>query len=410
MPATRPHRLWNRDFLAYWLGIATTALGDAFLFVALPFLVLDATGSPGALATVVLLGTLPRFLGPLTGALADRLELRLPLIVIGVLRSALFATLGLLAMAEELPLWLIYAAAPVNGLLTSFTFAAGMVLVPNLVPRAQLARANSLMQAALMGVPLLGLGVAGALVGALGSGAAIVISSPCLLALGLAALVIDFPGPAPAGQANGVLTDMLEAGSYLFRSAPLAFLLVISLALNAAFNLLNVTMPVVMERIGRGAQGYGLFESVLSAGILLGILAVSLLARSLQPRYQLSLSQLLMAAGFAVLATGGFVGYLAGGLLLGLGLGFSEVAAVTMLQLAVPDGMRGKVLGIVFTANALGLTLGASLAGILVETFSTAPIFVVTSVVVLVLAVAWTLLHVAQREALERLIETASAA
>lgn len=168
MTESLPQSLWNRDFLAYWLGIALTALGDAFVLVALPFLVLEITGSPSALASVVLLSTLPRFLGPITGALADRWHLRLPLICSSLLRSSLLAALALLYLAGALPIWLIYLAAPLNGLLTSFIFAAGTVLVPNLVPRAQLGRANSFMQAALMGVPLLGLGVAGALVALLG--------------------------------------------------------------------------------------------------------------------------------------------------------------------------------------------------------------------------------------------------
>jgi MFS family permease len=405
MSGNLPRRFWNRDFLAFWLGIGSTALGDAFLFVALPFLVLELTDSARALATVVLLGTLPRFIGPVTGALADRLHLRLPLIVISLVRAGLFAALGLLAMAEVLPVWLVYAAAPVNGLLTSFTFAAGMVLVPKLVPREELARANSLMQAALMGVPLLGLGLAGALVAASGTGMTILLASPCLLALAVASVAMRFPEVvAPASDVR-LLSDLADAARYLFRSGPLDFLLVMSLVLNSAFNLLNVTMPVVMERIGRGAQGYGLFESAVSAGILLGILAVSLLAKALAPRYQISLALVLMSAGFAVLSLGGWVVYLAGGLVLGIGLGFSEVAAMTLLQLAVPDGMRGKVLGIVFTANALGLAIGAWLAGLLIELVNVAPIFASAALVVITVAGLWTLLHVVRREALDRLIE-----
>jgi MFS family permease len=405
MTGSPPKRLWNRNFMAYWAGSACAALGDAFLFVALPFLVLDLTGSARALATVVLLGTLPRFLGPLTGALADRLSLRVPLIVTGVARALLFAALALAAMADALPVWVVFGAALLNGTLTSFTFAAGMVLVPNLVPRPELARANSLMQAAFMGVPLLGLGLAGALVGSVGAGAAILVASPFLLALAVAATTMAFPAMDDRKGRMRILADTIEAGRYLLGSAPLAFVLVMSLVLNAALNLLNVAMPVLMERTGRGAQGYGLFESMLSTGLLLGILAVNVLARKVAPRYQISLAQVVMAAGFAVLAAGGFQAHLAGGLILGLGLGFSEVAAVTLLQLAVPDGMRGKVLGIIFTVNAVGLVAGAWLAGVLVERSTMSPIFLTGSATILLSALVWTVLHVRGRDDLERLIE-----
>jgi MFS family permease len=261
------------------------------------------------------------------------------------------------------------------------------------------------MQAAFMGVPLLGLGVAGALVGSVGAGATILAASPFLLALALAATTMAFPAMDDRKDRMRIMADTIEAGRYLLGSAPLAFVLVMSLVLNAALNLLNVSMPVVMERSGRGAQGYGLFESMLSAGLLLGILAVNVLARKVAPRYQISLAQIVMAGGFAVLAAGGFRAHLTGGLILGLGLGFSEVAAVTLLQLAVPDGMRGKVLGMIFTVNAVGLVAGAWLAGVLIDRSSMSPIFLSGSATILLSAFIWTVLHVRGRDDLERLIE-----
>src|SRR5690625_3680442 len=204
-------RLWTRDFLAYWLGIALGALGDAFVLVALPYLVLEITGSPGALATVVLLGAIPRFLSPVTGAIADKIHLRLPVIVGALLRAGLFAGLALLALAGLLPAWTIYAAAPFNALLMSFTAAAGMVLLPSVVHRSQLQRANGFLQGAMMGVPLLGLGAAGALVGFLGTAPTLLIASPALLALGLAALFIRFPQPEPGRGVKAVAADLAGA-------------------------------------------------------------------------------------------------------------------------------------------------------------------------------------------------------
>lgn len=408
MTESLPHRLWNRDFLVYWLGLALTALGDAFVIVGLPFLVLELTGSASALATAVLFGTLPRFIGPVTGALADRLHLKLPLMGSSLLRGALFAGMALLFMNDTLPLWAIFAGALLNGLLTSFTFAAGMVLVPNLVPRSELGRANSFMQVALMGVPLLGLGVAGALVGVLGVGNTILLASPCLLALFVAAGFMRFPTSGESFNEVRFLADMAAAGRYLLGSGPLAFLLLMSLVLNACLNMLNVTMPVTMERIGRGAQGFGFFESSFSAGILIGIVGVSVVAKVLPPRHQLSVSQVFMSLGLAILAIGGFTVYLAGAVVLGIGLGFTEVAAITLIQLAVPDGMRGKVLGIIFTANAVGLSLGAWLAGALVGSVPMSTIYVAGSLALAAIAIVWTLLHSLQSEHLDRLIEAAA--
>lgn len=176
--AVEPSTLWNRDFGLYWLGLTSAALGDAFVLIALPFLVLGLSGDPKAVALTLLIASLARFAGPIIGLLADRFPVRFALTLSGAVRAALFAILGALALTGTLPLLAIYIVAFLNGLVTTYVFAAGNVAVPALVPRAQLARANSLTQAALMGVPLLGLGVAGALVGVLGPAATFLFASP----------------------------------------------------------------------------------------------------------------------------------------------------------------------------------------------------------------------------------------
>lgn len=401
LPVTR---LWTRSFGAYLASLAGAALSDALLFVALPFLVLGLGGDARTLGTVAMLGALPRFLGPVIGTLADRWPLKLPLAASGLLRMALAGLVGGLALSGGLQLWMLYLLAPLNAVLALFVFAAGNVLVPLIVPKAKLPRANSLLQAAMMGLPLVGFGLAGALIGALGAAQTVLMAAPGFVLLPLATLLIRFPPTERGAQANTMLQDILEAARFLRRAGPLAFIVVTSLLLNASLSLLNVVMPVLMERGGHGAQGYGLFEAVVSGGTLLGILAVSVVANRVRPQFQISLAQALMASGFAVLALGAFHWLLGGGALLGFGLGFTEVAAITLLQLAVPDGMRGKVLGLVFSANAVGLSAGAYLSGELLARLPTSVIFVIGAAVIAAACLFWTAINLAQRERLERLM------
>lgn len=405
----RPRTLLNRDFGLYWLGIATSALSDAFVFVALPFLVLDLGGDGRSVATAMVLGSAARFLGPLIGTLADRWRLRLPLALSAAARTLLYGGLGALALAGRLELPWIYAAALLNGVLTTFVFAAGNVVVPGLVPRAELARANSLMQSATMGVPLLGLGVAGALVAALGPGATLLLASPGFLALGLACLFVRLPEPG-VGERPSLLRDMAAGATYLLRAGPLALVFPISLLLNASLAMMNVVVPLLMERSGRGATGYGLFETAISVGMLLGILAVTAVGQRLAPQHAIGAAHAAMAAGFAMMGAGGFALQLAGGALLGFGIGFTEVASITLLQLAVPAGMRGKAIGAVITANAFGLTAGAWLAGRLGEALPAATLFGAAAALALATGVAWVVANAAGRGRLERLIERSASA
>ena len=391
--------LWNRNFLLYWLGLAGSALGDALAFVALPFLVLNVSDAPSTLATAVVLASLPRFLGPLIGSVADRLHLKAPLIVAGLARALLFAVVGPLAAAGDLSLGLLYGVAFLNGLLTIFVFSAGSVVLPRLVPEDQLGQANSLLQAAVMGLPLVGYGVAGALIATVGPGLTAAVAAPMFLVLAVVALFIRFPDVARADRAH-LFDDLWEGASYLLSRAPLAAVPVLTFVLNVALATLSVAMPLAMAASGRGATGYGVFQSVIAVGTLIGILAVSVIGKRLGAPVQVGLANTLVAVGFAVFAPGGFAWFLAGAALVGFGLGMTEVAAVTLLQLAVPDGMRGKVLGLVLAANALGLTLGAWLVGLLAGPVGLSAIYLAMAVLLLASGTFWLVVNLRQPEAL----------
>ena len=408
--ANEPARLWNGDFLLYWLGLAATALGDAGVYVALPFLVFESGGNAQTLAAVLVLGTAPRFLGPVVGSLADRVPLRVPVGVAAFLRTVLFMALGLVAVQGELPLWAIFTAAPLNGLLTLFVFSAGNVALPHLVRREDLARANSFVQGATMGLPLVALGAAGAAVATLGPSLVLCVAAPLFVVMAAAALRIRFPDVDPATRTTPWAADMRRGAAFVFTRAPLAFLLISSFVLNASLNALNVVVPILMEQSGRGAAGYGLFESLISGGILAGILVVSVIGSRIRPRVQIGAAQLLFAAGFGIMAAGGMLATFAGGVVLGIGLGVGEVAILTLVQLAVPDGMRGKVLGVAFTANAAGLTFGAWAAGAALGAASAPAIFATAAALGALMCGGWTWMQVRDPQALDRMVQTPAAA
>jgi MFS family permease len=385
-------KLWNKNFSLYWLGIASAALGDALIYIALPFLILDISNSPKALATTILLGSLPRFLGPVLGTLADRLPLKIPLTVATFIRASLFIVIGYLALQQELSQWMIYGAALLNGLITYFVFSAGSVLLPTLVPQNQLARANSFTQAAMQGIPLIGLGVAGAMVAAFGSSLTILFATPFLAVFTVVIPFLTFPTRKRDHVKSSFARDLLSAATFIRKDSRLSFMVLTTLILNLTLNTVNVTMPVLMERLGQGARGYGLFEATLALGVLLGIGCVSLIGERVPLVYKVSIGKGLFGLGFVLLAFGSFSWFICGAFFLGLSLGFTEVAAMTFSQLIIPDGMRGKVLGLKLSSGALGLTLGAWLGGQVAQYTELA--YTVSAVAVFILCVAWTLLNV----------------
>jgi MFS family permease len=384
-------KLWNRNFLLYWLGIASAALGDALIYIALPFLVLGISDNPKALATTILLGSLPRFLGPVLGTLADRLHLKVPLTLATFLRASLFVVVSVLALNEQLSVGMIYGAAILNGLITYFVFAAGNVVLPTLVPQSQLTRANSFTQAAMQGIPLIGLGLAGAMVAAFGATKTILFATPLLAIFTLLLPWIKFPTVRQDKTTHNFLKDLVSAATFIRSDSRLSFSVFTTLVLNAALNIINVTMPIIMERLGLGAKGYGLFEASLALGVLVGILLVNVIGKRISLPYQISIGKGLFGMGFALLAFGGLVWFLGGGFVLGFGLGFVEVSAMTFSQLIIPDGMRGKVLGLNLSSGALGLTVGAWLGGLVIDQAGLA--YALSAIIILLVCLAWTYLN-----------------
>jgi MFS family permease len=396
-------KLWNKNFSLYWFGITSAALGDALIYIALPFLILDISDSPKALATTILLGSLPRFLGPVLGTLADRLPLKIPLLFVTFLRACLFAAVSYFALQHELSQTMIYGAAFINGLITYFIFAASNVLLPTLVPRHQLAKANGFTQAAMQGIPLLGLGVAGAMVAAFGPSLTILLATPFLAVFTFVIPFLVFPARKQSNAKSSFTRDLLSAATFIRRDSRLSFMVLTTLVLNLTLNTVNVTMPVLMERLGQGAKGYGFFEATLALGVLLGIGCVSLIGGRIPLVYKISVGKGLFGLGFVLLAFGSFSWFVCGAFFLGLSLGFTEVAAMTFSQLIIPDGMRGKVLGLKLSSGALGLTLGAWLGGQVAQYSELA--YGVSAVAVFILCAAWTLLNV-QRGKARDLIRT----
>jgi MFS family permease len=357
------NNFWNRSFTTYLFAIAFAALADALAFVALPFLIFDITNVPKALATAIFFMALPRFLGPFIGTWVDRLQLKLPLVLMGLGRSALLATLALLAFGQYLTLTILYSLMVVYGLLALFSYAAGSVLVPQIVKSGHLARANSLIQGAMMGLPLVGYGLGGGLVANMGAATTLLIGAGCFLVFTLGLGLITVP-LRQIKALKSFFGDLKEGAMYLFTQSPtLSLIMLLSFMLNAALSNLNIMIPLEMTRLGYGAKGYGLFEMIISASILLGIVLVSMIAGKLRPQLLVGLGSVLVAIGLAVLTGHSYHWYLIAASILGLGLGILEVSAVTLLQIVVPETLRGKVLGINFTANALGLSGGAYLTG-----------------------------------------------
>lgn len=344
--------LRRRAFGALWLARTVSFLGDGVSRTAL--VLLTARQGAGAVAVVLLANTLPRFLGPVGGALADRWDRRRLMQLCAVGQLAVLAVVA--AALPPLPVLALLFAA--SALLATAFGPASSSSVPDLVAPAELTRANALIGTALNVQVAAGPALGGLLVG-LGSvrlAFAVDAATFALSALLLGRLPALLPGGA---RIAGVWASTREGLRYVRRS-PAVRALVAGLVLFVAFaSIDNVALVFLVEdRLGGSATAYGLVQAGFGLGMLVVSLGLGGLRRPLA-------SGPLLVAGAGASAAGAFATAaaptlaLAGGAqaLAGIGNGIENVALDTHVQRVVPAPMLGRVFGAVSTAAQVGAGL-----------------------------------------------------
>ncbi|RAY15400.1 dTMP kinase [Actinomadura craniellae] len=144
--AEPPGVLSIKPFRRLWIALSLSSLGDWLSILALTALASSITMGSGfqaqsyAVGGVLIVKMLPAvLLGPLAGAVADRFDRRLTMVIVDLVRFGLFVSIPLVG---TLP-WLFVATFLVE-CVTLFWLPAKDATVPNLVPRERLERANQL--------------------------------------------------------------------------------------------------------------------------------------------------------------------------------------------------------------------------------------------------------------------------
>ncbi|HXI94031.1 MAG TPA: MFS transporter, partial [Blastocatellia bacterium] len=133
----------NHNFRRLFVGQLVSQTGDWFNSVALFTLLLSLTGSGEAVGYILIIKLLPSFFaGPLAGVVADRFNRKTIMIVADIVRG--FLVLGFLLVQRPEQVWLVYAIAALEVVVSTFFDPAKSAAIPNIVSREELIPANAL--------------------------------------------------------------------------------------------------------------------------------------------------------------------------------------------------------------------------------------------------------------------------
>jgi MFS family permease len=387
--------LRHRNFRLLWAGQMVSVAGSMMQTAALLWQVslLAPPGRKGiALGTVGLVRVLPIIVLSLVGGVVADAKSRRPLMLATQSALALLAAgLAYLTLSGRASLPVVYIFAALTAAATAFDAPARQALMPNLVPRADLPNALSLMTILFQVASVAGPSLAGIVIATRGVGFAYALNAISFLAvIGALAAMREVPEPAAADRSPVSIKAAVAGLRFVFR-APLIrgsmFLDFFATFFSSATTLLPIFVQDVLK-VGPRAYGW-LYAAPAVGAFLAGIFMVGAVDR-IERRGRI----LFWAVAAYGLATVGFgvsrwfpltYVFLA---LTGATDTVSMVLRNIIRQLHTPDSLRGRMTSVNMVFFMGGPQLGELEAGVVAQLFS-APVSVISGGLGCLLAVGW---------------------
>ena len=363
-----------RDFRVLWFGAFASTVGTWMQKVAQSWLILELTKSAFYLGLDDFLGQLPILLLTLIGGvIADRHDRRHLLIASQYVQMATALTLAALVYWDIVSIWHILTLSFIAGLAQAFGGPAYQSLVPTLVEKKDLPNAIALNSIQFNLARVFGPLLAGATLAAFGTALCFMLNGASFLVVIVALLSLTIKH-IPQTERNPILHD-LKGGVTYVRSQPAIVALTVLAFLTTFLGLPLLTfLPIFASDIFHGDVGlYSVMMSFSGAGAVVGALVVAWLGRFKHMGLALLLVQLTFGALITAFAMSRIL-WLSCLLLFFTGAALLIVFSMTasLVQLIVPDHLRGRVVSIYMVAFRGGMPLG-SLWGGYAASLSSAP-------------------------------------
>ena len=356
------------------------------------WLIYELTGSPVWLGIVSFANGIPMLVLALpAGVLVDRFDRRLVLSVAQGFTALTAIILAVMIWLKVIEPWQVALLAFLSGCFFVGIVPARQALLPTTVERVSLSPAIAMMSAGTNFGRVIGPSVGGLAIAALGAAMAFALQGVAFVLALVCAVLIPKPKAPPRPRQHSAFGSLLEGLRYVWQNKTV-FNLVLLQAI-PAFILMPYTnlMPIFARDIlETGPEGLGTLMTAMGIGSVLGSALIVVLPFRRQgivllvSLTGLSLSLIALAASTSMTLSIIIMG------LIGVAQAVYLATNNTLVQLAVPDALQGRVMSVYMTTWGL-LPLGALPQGILAD-FVGAPAVVagaglISLVVIAVMAV-----------------------
>jgi MFS family permease len=361
----------SRDLRCLFAGQLLSTLGAQLTTVAVPYQVFRMTRSSLDVGLVSLATVLPLIAGALLGgSLADAADRRK--ILLGAQLLTLLCSAGLAVNADTGPtLWPLFALPAMTAGFAAATGSGLSAILPNLVSRPEVAAVNGMFQALFQIGQVAGPAVAGLLLA--GAGVRFVYWMDVVtMAAAIAATFLIGPQVPLAGASRRPgLRSIVDGFSYL-RGRPViqgAYLIDINATV---FGMPRAVFPALTVTVFRGGpRTLGLLYAAPGAGALLGAVTTGWIPRIRRQGRAVIAAILVWGAAITCF---GLARWLPAALVLLAVAGWADVISAvlrsTIIQLGVPDELRGRMMGMQMAAVAGAPRIGDAETGAVAAAFT----------------------------------------
>ncbi|WP_461032172.1 MFS transporter [Streptomyces mayteni] len=386
--------LWrNRNFGVFWAAQTLSVVGDSFALIALPLLVLHATGSVAQMGLLTAVaGVASLVAGIFAGVVADRFDRRRLLIGCDLARMGLYALIPI-AWAFGPTVWLLYVVLPLASAVGMLFMVTYVTVVRGLVPTERLTEANGRLNATAAAAGVLGPLCAGIVAARFGPAAAVGVDAASFAASALCLSVVRFAaspetGTTGEGEPRRLWADLFAGVAFLRRHPVLrALTVLLTLFSFLQLGLNDLVIYHLKHDLGEGDSTVGTVFGIGAAGTITGALLVAAVRR----RFGFGPTWIgtVVLAGVAVTGMGLADTVSGVAVCVALFLGSLSVAgtcSMSLRQEVTPEHLLGRVTSAFWTLHYSAAPIGAAVLTWTAQHRGTTPVALAAGVGFLLIA------------------------
>ena len=369
----------HRNYRLFFAGQGLSLIGTWMMTVAQSWLILQLTGDPLMLGLVAAVQWTPVLvLGLFGGLIADSLPKRRTMVGTQGFAMLLSLTMAILVLTNTVAVWHVLVIAFLLGIRNAVDLPTRQAFAVEMVGRGDVGNAVALNSAMFNGARVIGPAVAGITIGAFGVGVAFLIDAVSYLAVIVAILAMreddlhTRPGIVRPTTVAAAVENLAEGLRYVRRTRMVLLpILTVGLVSTFGMNFTVVIPPFVQDVLHGDATTYGFLMAATGIGSIISALGIAFSGRTMP--LIIGLGAATLGAALLLLASTGSMA-LAVVAMFVAGVGSIAMAATanTLVQLTVPDQLRGRVMSVYTTVFAGSTPFGGLITGALASGFGAA--------------------------------------